>query len=103
MVLRVVQQFRAGNIQQGADHDTVVLLSCQGHATRPAHARAAQKLQQQGLCLVVGVVRQRDESAILCGKGGMAQLAGGGLDTEPFAQRLDIDVRHFALDVVPRA
>ena len=103
MVLRVIQQFCTGNIQQGADHDTVGLLSRQRHGTRAAHARAAQKLQQQGLRLVVGVVRQRNESAILFSQCGMAQLACGRLDAEPFAQGLDIDLRHFALDVVPRA
>ena len=51
------------------------------HGCRPLDARTAQQLQQQGLGLVVGVMRQRDEVARLPGKRRMAQLARRRFDT----------------------
>jgi hypothetical protein len=59
------------------------------HGARTSHPGAAQQLQQQRFRLVVSMVRQRHEIALLTRKSLMAQFAGRRLDAMR-AQRRDV-------------
>ena len=73
------------------------------HCRDTPDTRAAQQLQQQRFRLVVGMMRQCNEIALLPGESSMAQLARSGFDTVIGLQRGDVDAFDMQRDVEPNA
>ena len=88
----IFEQFTARHIEQGAQQDwRIAAATHKRHRSRPAHACAAQQLQQEGLGLVVRMVRKGDKIGLLPLKDSMAQFARCRFDAM-LAQGRDVNV-----------
>ena len=103
MRFRIIENLLPRAVQQRAQEiggrhapakQGLLRLAQERHGACATHSSPAQQLQQQGLRLIVGVVRERHKIAGLAGKCRMAQLARRRFDSVR-AQRRNIH----ALDV----